>query len=98
MTTIRLINDNELSAQDFSNITAAVTHFVPLVTKAWNLPTYNVVGGGTPNKGDWIVNITEKNRVTGASGYHDDVNGVPTAYCSLKASGRIYGTYLKPMV
>lgn len=98
MAVIRLINDNELSDADLANVTAAVSHFVPLVAKAWNQPAMSVVAGGTPAPGDWVVNITEKNRVAGAAGYHDDVNGVPTAFCSLRASGRIYGTYLKPMV
>ena len=97
MTTIRLINDNELSETDFVNVTAAVAHFVPLITKAWNLPAMTVVGGGITQPGDWIVNITEQKRIVGASGYHEDVNGIPVAYVSYKSAGRIYGTYLKPM-
>ena len=97
MTTIRLINDNELSPADFLNVTAAVSHFVPLVTKAWGLAPVSVVGGGTPAPTDWVVNITETNRLVGARGYHKDVNGVPTAYVSLRAAGRVYGTYIKPL-
>jgi hypothetical protein len=96
MPTIRLINDNELTEADFVNVTAAVAHFVPLITKAWGLPTYQVVGGGVAQAGDWVVNITEKNRLAGANGYHEDINGIPVAYCSLRGAGRIYGTYLKP--
>lgn len=98
MTTLRLVNDNELSTADFAAITAAVRYFVPQVTQAWKLPAVTIVTGPTPNPGDWMVYITEKNRVSGASGYHDDVNGVPTAYCSLAASYRVYGHYLKPLI
>ena len=83
MITIRLINDNELSATDFSYVCQAIKYFVPLVTKAWNLPPVTVATGQTIQTGDWVVYITEKNRVAGATGYHDNVNGVPTAYCSL---------------
>lgn len=98
MTTLRLINDNELSTTDFAIVTQAVTHFVPLVANAWNLKGVTVVAGGTPLKGEWPVYITEKKRVAGAAGYHDDINGVPTAYCSLAASYRIYGHYIAPYI
>ena len=97
MATIRLINDNELNEADFGAVTAAVAHFVPLVTKAWGLPTMAVVGGGLVQPGDWVVNITEKNKLSGANGYHEVVNGTPVAYCSLRSIGRTYGTYLKPL-
>ena len=69
----------------------------------WTKPTsivaikVTVVGGGTPSATDWVVNITEKNKLAGASGYHEDINGVPVAYVSYKTAGRTYGTYLKPM-
>ena len=96
--TIRLINDAVIASKDFDTITQAVQHFVPLVTTAWNIADVTVVNGGTPVAGDWLVYATEKNRHTGAGGYHETKAGIPVAYCSPKASGRLFGTYLKPLV
>lgn len=98
MATIRLINDNSLPASDFTNLVEAVKYFVPLVTKAWNINSFTIEANGSINTGDWVVYITEKNRKVGAAGYHTVTNDVPIAYCSLRASGRTYGTYIKPLV
>lgn len=97
MTTIRLINDESIAAKDFDRITQALQYFVSLVTKAWNINGVSVVGGGTPVDGDWLVYATEKNRVTGAAGYHKSQAGIPIAYCSLNASGTLFGKYSKPV-
>jgi hypothetical protein len=96
--TIRLINDAAIAPADFDTITQAVQHFVPLVTTAWNISDVTVVNGGTPTDGDWLVYATEKFRHTGAGGYHETKAGIPIAYCSPKASGRLFGTYLKPLI
>ena len=97
MTTIRLINDEGMAQKDFDTITKALQYFVPLVTKAWSIKDVTLVGGGTPVAGDWLVYATEKNRTVGAAGYHKTQAGVPVAYCSLKASGTIFGKYSKPV-
>lgn len=97
--TIRLINDCGIAAADFDTMTKAVQHFVPLVTSAWNIPDVTVVSGGTPAATDWLVYATEKNRVTGAAGYHKTIAGVPVAYCSLKAvNGKIPGLFHRPLI
>lgn len=98
MTTIRLINDANIPASDFEKIVNAVKHFTPLVTKAWNIPDVTIESGGDLQPGDWLVYATEKYRHTGASGYHSVKNGVPISYCSPKASGRLFGNYIKPLV
>ena len=98
MITIRLINDANLLDSDFQTLTKGVQAFGPLVTKAWEIKDVSVVGGGAPIAGDWLVYITEKNRHVGASGYHQTLNGYPVAYCSPKASGRLFGNYIKPLV
>jgi hypothetical protein len=96
--TIRLINDASIAPKDFDTITQVVQHFVPLVTTAWNIPDVVVVNGGTPVAGDWLVYATEKNRRVGAGGYHETKAGVPVAYCSPRASGRLFGAYIKALV
>ena len=96
--TIRLINDASIAPKDFDTITQAVQHFVPLVATAWNIPDVIVVNGGTPATGDWLIYATEKNRVTGAAGYHKTQAGVPIAYCSPRAAGRLFGTYVKALI
>jgi hypothetical protein len=98
MITIRLINDGVMSDVDFQTMSKAVQQFVPLVTKAWGIKSVKVEVGGSPVQGDWLVYCTEKNRRLGAAGYHGTLNGYPVAYCSLKASGRIFGTYLRPLI
>lgn len=98
MTTIRLINDAGLTDADFQTLTGGVAQFVPMVTKAWGMKDVQVTSGGLPVVGDWLVYITEKNRHTGAAGYHQTLNGYPVAYCSPRASGRLFGTYIKPLV
>ena len=95
MTTLCLTNDT-LSPTDFNTLVSAVNYFVPLVVKAWNLEPVTITT--TPTKGAWIVNITDKNRHSGASGYHLDTLGIPTAWCSPKASGRLWGHYTAPLV
>ena len=85
--TIRLINDCGIDPASFNIVTKAVQDFVPLVTKAWGIPDVTVVSGGTPAPTDWLVYATEKNRSTGALGYHTVKAGVPIAYCSFKAVG-----------
>lgn len=95
---IRLVNDSNISESNFNKIADAVKYYVPLVTKAWNIPMATVEVGGVVNDTDWLVYVTEKYRHTGASGYHTLKNGVPVAYCSPKAAGRLFGTYIKALV
>jgi hypothetical protein len=94
MTTLCLTNDT-LSPADFQTLVDAVKYYTPLITKAWKLP--DVIVTTTPIKGAWVVNITDKNRHVGASGYHTVANGIPTAWCSPQASGRLWGHYIAPL-
>ena len=98
MTTIRLINDNNISDSDFQTLTKGVAQYVPLVTKAWGIRDVTVVGGGTPVAGDWLIYLTEKNRHLGAAGYHTVLNGVPVAYCSPNNSYYMFGRYSKALI
>lgn len=96
--TIRLINDCNIPATDFDTVTKSLQYFVPLVTNAWKIPGVTVVNGGTPVAGDWLVYATEKFRHASAAGYHSTIDGVPVSYCSLRASGRLFGTFNKGLV
>jgi hypothetical protein len=95
---IRLINDAGISDADFATITKAVQEFVPMVLNAWGIGNVPVLSGGNPEPGDWLVYCTDKNRHLGAAGYHTVAGGVPISYCSPKASGRLFGKYIKPLV
>lgn len=95
---IRLVNDALIPDADFAKIVSAVKYFTKLTANAWNIPTVVVEVGNTPDASDWMVYVTDKNRHVGAAGYHTVVNGIPVAYCSPKASGRLFGTYIKPLV
>ena len=90
MTTIQIDSD-VLSANDLNLITLAVQHFVPKITTAVGKPAVTVTTAPTP--GAWQVHLTEKNRHTGAAGYHVDENGTIAAYCSPRAAGRLWGHY-----
>ena len=91
---IQLINQAGIADADFQTITQAVSYFTPLVTKAWNLVDASVV----TDAGDWVVYVTEAKRHTGAAGYHKVEGGKVVAYCSPRASGRLFGTYIKPLI
>jgi hypothetical protein len=95
---IRLINDVGLSDKDFATFTNGVKHFVPLVTHAWKMVDAEIVAGGTPEDGDWLIYLTEKNRHPMAAGYHTTLNGHPVSYCSLKNSYYVFGRYSKALV
>ena len=97
MTTIRIINDAQIAESDFNKIVKAVKYFVPKVTSAWGMASVNIEANGTPVAGDWLVYATESRRKVGAAGYHGVLNGSPVAYCSPKASGRLFGTYIKAL-
>ncbi len=98
MTTVRIIDETNQTTVDLSTLTTAVKYFVPLVTKAWDLPEVDIQLGGTPAKGDWIIYLTERKRVTGATGFHRFENGVPVAYCSPRAAYRLFGRVYKALV
>ena len=82
---INLVNESpSCSAKDFQSILDAVTQFVPMVTKAWNLPVYAVTSSPTRDSKSWNVAILDtfpnpamKNL---AFGYHEAINGLPIAY------------------
>lgn len=97
MTTIRIINDAQISDTDFDKIVKAIKYFIPKVTSAWGINSVNVETNGVPVTGDWLIYATEAKRKVGASGYHTLLNGNPVAYCSPKASGRLFGTYIKAL-
>jgi|APCry1669191515_1035360.scaffolds.fasta_scaffold50610_2 hypothetical protein len=98
MTTVRVIDETGIAAADINTLVIALKYFTPLVTKAWSLPDVSFVVGGAPAAGDWIIYLTERKRVTGATGFHTFENGVPVAYCSPRAAYRLFGHYSKPLV
>ena len=95
---MKLVLINEVLAdKDFQIQVRAMQDFVPKVLKAWNLPAMEV-STQTPVQEDWRVYITERNRHTGAAGYHTVENDSPVAYCSPRATGiRLFGTYHAPL-
>jgi hypothetical protein len=98
MITVRLINETGIASADMDTLTAVTQHYTPIVTAPWKLADVKVINGGTPVAGDWVIYLTERKRHTGASGYHSFENGSPVAYCSPRAAGRLFGTYIKPLV
>lgn len=98
MTTIRLINDNNISEADFQTLIKGVQQYAISVTKAWGINNVAVTGGGIPLDGDWLVYLTDKGRKPYATGYHKVQGGVPVAFCSPKASFYMFGRYYKPIV
>jgi len=98
MTTVNVIDETGISASDFANLINAIKHFTPLVTKTWSLPDVSIVTGKAPATGEWVIYITERNRVNGATGFHTFQNGVPVAFCSPKAAYRLFGHYSKPLI
>ena len=94
-TTVCLINEVGLAQSDFNILVDSVKHFAPMVTKPWGLP--DVVVTTTPTPGAWLIYVTERNRHTGAAGYHTFESQVPVAYCSPAASGRLFGHYSAPL-
>lgn len=95
---ICLVNEAGLADADLAIITKAVQYFVPLVTSAWKLPTYTVSTSTTAQAGAWNIYLTERNRHVGATGWHGIEGGLPVAYCSPRASYRLFGKYYKPFV
>ena len=95
MAVIRLMNQANIPSAQFDILSKAVQHYVPLVVAAWKLNACTVEANGSINAGDWVVYITEANRKNNAAGYHTEVNGVPVAYCSPKASYRTFGAFSK---
>jgi len=98
MTTVRIIDETGISESNFNTLVTAVKYFTPLVTKAWSLPNVTFVTGGIPATGEWVIYLTERKRVSGATGFHTFENGVPVAYCSPQAAYRLFGHYSKPLV
>ena len=85
MTTVVLTSD-VLGPIDLKETLDSVQYFAS-VLKPGTLITL------TPTEGADVIHITEANRHIGASGYHIVVNGAPTAFCSLRAAGRLEGHY-----
>ena len=98
MTTLRLINDNNIPEADFQTLIKGVQQYAISVTKAWGINNVAVTGGGIPLDGDWLIYLTEKSKHLGAAGYHTVKNGVPIAYCSPKNSYYTFGRYSKALV
>ena len=72
------------STTNFQSIVDAVSQFVPMVTKAWNLPTYSVTTSTTRDSKAWNVCILDTfpnlALMGRAYGYHDSLNGLPISY------------------
>jgi hypothetical protein len=96
MTTICLINDVNIAPADMATMVSVLQTFCNQVTTAWKQPSVTVTT--TPSPGAWLVHLTEAKRQSGAYGYHTVENGLPVAYCSLKAvSNKLWGLYFKPI-
>ena len=78
-----VLESNTCSTTDFQSIVDAVTQFVPMVTKAWNLPEYTVTSSAARDPEAWNVVILKSfpNPAMGrAYGYHEAINGLPISY------------------
>ena len=97
-TNIRIIDETNISNVVLATYSEVVTYHANLVASAHMLPAVTVTYGGSARPGEWIVYLTERKRITGATGSHTVENGLPVAYCSPKASARPYGTFTKGLV
>ena len=79
-----VLESKSCSTTDFQSIVDAVTQFVPMVTKAWCLPTYTVTTSATRDPKAWNVAILDTfpnaAMMGKAYGYHEAINGLPIAY------------------
>jgi hypothetical protein len=79
-----VLESKSVSSTDFQSIVDAVTQFVPMVTKAWNLPDYSVTSSATRDPQSWNVVVLDTfpnlALMGHAYGYHTDLNGLPIAY------------------
>lgn len=79
-----VLESKSCSTIDFQSIVDAVTQFVPMVTKAWCLPTFTVTTSATRDPKAWnvaILDIFPNAAMMGkAYGYHEAVNGLPISY------------------
>lgn len=98
MTTICITNERNIAPSDFATILNAVQMRVSSFADKWALGQVTVTGSdATPF--DMRIRVTDKNRHTGAKGYHGVENGIPTAYCSPNASiNKLFGTYRKAIM
>ena len=92
---IRLVNEDLLNDREMLILSRAVDHFLPQINTGWSVDSKQV---HAPTDKEWKVVISDAKRHQGAAGYHTVENGNPIAYCSPKASGRLFGTYHPPFV
>lgn len=96
---IALVNEAKLPGSDISTFAKAVQIAASEFAKAWGLEQPVIHVGAISDTNDWRIYITNRNRYTGAKGYHRVENGIPVAYCSPQASiNKLYGTYTKPIM
>jgi hypothetical protein len=88
MTTIFVTTDT-IPATDLANCVEALNRTLLKWCPKWNIQATATTDPKV--KADMIIKVTDKNRHTGALGYHTVEAGVPTAYCSPSAVGRTYG-------
>jgi hypothetical protein len=79
-----VLESKNCSTTDFQSIVDAVAQFVPMVTKAWNLPTYAVTSSAARDPKAWNVAILDTfpnpSMMGKAYGYHEAINGLPISY------------------
>lgn len=90
MITILVMTDS-ISQTDLNNCVEALNRTLLKWCPKWNIET--TVTTDPKVKSDMVINITDKNLHTGAYGYHDVIQGIPTSFCSPSAIGRTYGHY-----
>ena len=90
MTTI-FVSTDSIPSSDLANCVEALNRTLLKWAPKWNINATATTDSKV--KADMVIKVTDLNRQTGALGYHTVEKGVPTAYCSPRAVGRIYGHY-----
>lgn len=93
---ISLVDETGISSKDLLTMQEALQAYLPKVCPAWGITVPEV--SLEKIEGNFIVYLTERMRQTGATGFHRFENGLPVAYCSPKAAGRLYGHYSRPLI
>ena len=104
---MKLVIANEVLTETDAQIGfRSLQYFLPLVQKEWGtlfndmelVSCLDKTKPYLPSGQDGVIYLTERNRKASAKGYHTVEGIVPVGYCSLKASGSIFGRVHRPLV
>ena len=95
MTITILVTTDAIATHDLDNCVEALNHTLAKWAPKWGITA--IATTDSKVKADIIIKVTDKQRHTGAYGYHALENNVPTAWCSPKSVGRTYGHYTAPL-